>query len=135
MTFILARRHFLWNPTCGLVCMRKACYDVCMRTPPFSLKCVLVSKQILLSQNLSPREKLFLVAFNALDNGSGSFATNAFFAALFGCSSRQVQTIIANLKSKRFIRVHIRNGSRRLIRVAKKWRYQCSAPSQAITPL
>ena len=66
---------------------------------------------------------MMLAQLNYLETDFGSFASNKYFADLFGLNPSQIQNIIRTLKIKKTIRVIIRNQSQRLIRVAKKWRF------------
>lgn len=66
---------------------------------------------------------MMLAQLNYLETDFGSFATNKYFADLFGLNPSQIQNIIRSLKIKKIIRVIIRNRNQRLIRVAKKWHF------------
>ena len=57
-----------------------------------------------LMKELTMQEKFFLVEINSLDNESGCFAGNEYFADFFKISSRRVSTVINNLIEKGFVK-------------------------------
>jgi hypothetical protein len=83
---------------------------------------VLVPKRIILFKQLSREEKAVLIGLRGLElNEHGSFASNRYLSEFFGFSARQAQNHIAALKRKGFIKVTLRKGTHRLIRVKGKW--------------
>jgi hypothetical protein len=84
-------------------------------------KGVWIPKDIWLSRQLSLMEKVLFVEIHSLDNEDGCYASNRHFAEFFDVSERQIQNVIAALKSKGFIFVTIKNRFEREIRVVGKY--------------
>ena len=69
-----------------------------------NFKGVWVPKEIWLSRELTPLEKLYLVEIDSLDDEiNGCYATNKHFEMMFGQKSANVTRIITNLKEKGWI--------------------------------
>ena len=79
-------------------------------------KGVWIPKEIWLSKELTLQEKLFLVEIDSLDNDSGCFASNAYFADFFDLSKNRCSEIILSLKNKGLIEVdYIYDGDKKNI--------------------
>ena len=85
-------------------------------------KGIWIPKEIWLSEQLSLMEKVLFVEISSLDNERGCFASNAYFAAFFGISDRQIRNVISSLKTKGFVAVTVRNKNERVIRTAGRYR-------------
>lgn len=84
-------------------------------------KGVWISKEIWLTDKLSPIEKMFLIEIDSLDNEKGCFASNSHFSKLFHRAKNTCSEIIKSLENKGFIGVQIkRDGkiiTKRIIKV------------------
>ena len=79
-------------------------------------KGVMIPKEIWLSKDLSPIEKMIFTEIHNLDNEDGCWASNRHFANLFSLSERQVRTHIGSIQSKGLIRTKLKNRNKRTIR-------------------
>ncbi|UTI41090.1 helix-turn-helix domain-containing protein [Niallia sp. RD1] len=70
-------------------------------------KGVWIPKRIWLDKNLGWSEKLLLVEIDSLDNESGCWANNGYFADFFNLSKDRVSRMINKLKDKGYIEVTI----------------------------
>lgn len=66
-------------------------------------KGIWIPKEIWLSKNLTLQEKVFLVEIDSLDNQSGCYATNKYFAEFFDLSEVRVSEVISSLVNKGFV--------------------------------
>lgn len=85
-------------------------------------KGVWIPKEIWLSKDLTPLEKMYLVEFDSLDNGeTGCYASNKHFEIMFNQTSSNVSRMVTNLKEKGWINViYERQGkeiTKRIIKV------------------
>ena len=83
-----------------------------------------IPKEILLDEELTLTEKVYLSEIVSLDDNQECFASNHHFAILFGSNSpTSVSNIIRSLKDKGYIKTsYIRNGKnvkKRIIEVLK----------------
>jgi hypothetical protein len=89
-------------------------------------KGVWIPKEIWLSKELNVMEKLFLVEIDSLDNESGCYASNSYFAEFFQLSRNRCSEIIKSLEAKKLIMIeYIReqgkqNIEKRVIKVVEK---------------
>lgn len=90
-----------------------------------SFKGVWIPKEIWESENLSLQEKVFLVEIDSLDNDTGCFASNNYFAEFFKVSRQRCSQIINSLEKKKLITIDLLwNGKevdRRIIKVVNKF--------------
>lgn len=85
-------------------------------------KGVFIPKEIWLSSELTPTEKLVWAEINSLDREFGCVADNAHFEKVLKLSERQVQDYIKRLKNKGFIEVNLNKAKNtRTIRIAGKY--------------
>jgi uncharacterized phage protein (TIGR02220 family) len=70
-----------------------------------SFKGIWIPKEIWLNETLSIQEKVFLVEIDSLDNDSGCFASNEYFANFFKLSKNRCSEIIKSLEKKGFVRI------------------------------
>ncbi len=91
---------------------------------PRDFKGVWIPKEIWLNNNLSIIEKIFLVEIDSLDNESGCYASNKYFADFFGLSRGRCTQVIKELESKEMVTIELqREGkeiTKRIIRVVNK---------------
>ena len=74
-----------------------------------AFKGVWIPKEIWLDENLSLREKCFLVEIDSLDcSDQGCFASNAHFAKFSGLSKSRCSEIINSLEEKGYIRIELK---------------------------
>lgn len=66
-------------------------------------KGIWIPKELWLLRDLSLLEKVMLIEIDSLDNESGCYATNDYFAEFFGLSKGRISKIINNLVRKGFI--------------------------------
>jgi len=92
-----------------------------MEKPSRDFKGIWIPKEIWESQQLSIMEKVLFVEIHSLDNERGCYAGNKYFADFFDVSERQIQNVIASLKTKGYIFVTIKNRYEREIRVVGKY--------------
>jgi len=92
-----------------------------MEKPSRDFKGIWIPKEIWESRQLSIIEKVLFQKIHSLDNERGCYAGNRYFADFFDVSERQIQNVIASLKSKGFIFVRIQNRFEREIRVVGKY--------------
>ena len=92
-----------------------------MEKPSRDFKGIWIPKEIWESQQLSIMEKVLFVEIHSLDNERGCYASNRYFSEFFHVSERQIQNVIASLKSKGFVFVTIKNRFERSIRVVGKY--------------
>ena len=92
-----------------------------MEKPSRDFKGIWIPKEIWESQQLSIMEKVLFVEIHSLDNERGCYASNRYFSEFFHVSERQIQNVIASLKSKGFVFVTIQNRFERSIRVVGKY--------------
>ena len=85
-------------------------------------KGVFIPKEIWLSSDLTPTEKLVWAEINSLDREFGCVADNPHFAKVLKLSERQVQDYIKRLKEKGFIEVTLNKAKHsRVIRIVGKY--------------
>jgi hypothetical protein len=70
-----------------------------------NFKGVWIDKEIWLDTELTWMEKLFLTEINSLDNESGCFASNKYFAEFFNLSDGRCSQIINSLIKKKYLSV------------------------------
>ncbi len=92
-----------------------------MEKPSRDFKGIWIPKEIWESRQLSIIEKVLFQEIHSLDNERGCYAGNKYFAEFFDVSERQIQNVIASLKSKGFVFVTIKNRFEREIRVVGKY--------------
>lgn len=83
-----------------------------------SFKGIWIPKEIWLSKELTLQEKVFLVEISSLDNDSGCFANNQYFASFFGISKTRVSIVINSLVEKGHVMSLIKeeNGNKRKLK-------------------
>ena len=89
-----------------------------------NFKGVWIPKEIWLSKDLTPLEKMYLVEIDSLDDEeTGCFASNKHFEEMFGQKSANATRIITNLKEKGWLDIsYIYNGKeidKRIIKVKR----------------
>lgn len=85
-------------------------------------KGVFIPKEIWLSTELTPTEKLVWAEINSLDREFGCVANNAHFQKILQLSERQVRDYIKRLKEKEFISVEINKvKDTRVMRIVGKY--------------
>ena len=92
-----------------------------MEKPSRDFKGIWIPKEIWESEQLSIMEKVLFVEIHSLDNERGCYASNRYFSEFFHVSERQIQNVIASLKTKGYIFVTIKNRYEREIRVVGKY--------------
>ncbi len=79
-----------------------------------------IPQEIWLSAKLTPREKMFLVEINSLDNGErGCYANNRHFADLFHVSKNTASRVIQSLVEKTLVILNVdkKSGNKRTLKV------------------
>ncbi len=85
-------------------------------------KGVFIPKEIWLSPELTPTEKLVWAEINSLDREFGCVVNNNHFRTMFHLSERQVQRHIKSLKEKGFVEVVINKvKDTRVMRITGKY--------------
>ena len=87
-------------------------------------KGIWIPKEVWLNKDLKLIQKLFLVEIDSLDNETGCWASNKYFAEFFGVSKGRCSQIINSLEQKGFILIKYEYEGKeiksRTIRVVKK---------------
>lgn len=66
--------------------------------------------------DISPNAKLLYGEITSLCNQKGyCWATNEYFSTLYGVSDRTIQTLIKQLRDKKYIKVEIKENTKRMI--------------------
>ncbi len=68
---------------------------------------VWIPREIWLTKELKINEKVFLTEIKYLSDNLGCFASNSYFAKLFGLSTTTVSRVISNLTNKGFVSVKL----------------------------
>ena len=85
-------------------------------------KGVFIPKEIWLTSELTPTEKLVWAEINSLDREFGCVADNPHFSRVLKLSERQVQDYIKRLKEKGYIQVTINKAKHsRVMRIIGKY--------------
>jgi len=79
-----------------------------------NFKGVWIPKLILLDQNLTWMEKLFITEINSLDGDKGCFASNGHFSDFFGLSKQRCSQIVKRLEKKKYISVAYQIDGKRI---------------------
>ena len=67
-------------------------------------------------KDISPNAKLLYGEITALCNQKGfCWASNQYFSLLYGVSDRTIRTLIKQLQDKKYIKVEIKENTKRLI--------------------
>jgi len=83
-------------------------------------KGIWIPKEVWISKDLSVMEKLFLVEIDSLDNESGCFASNKYFAEFFNISKSRCSQIINSLEKKNYLKINIKRDGKQIIERAIK---------------
>ncbi|WP_372998319.1 helix-turn-helix domain-containing protein [Sulfurimonas sp.] len=77
-----------------------------------------IPKEIWLAKDLTTQEKIFFVEIKSLDNESGCFASNGYFADFFKISKTRVSLVIKSLIKKQYIRSTIvyKEGTKQILK-------------------
>ena len=70
-----------------------------------NFKGVWIPKEIWESDELTLREKVFLVEIDSLDGDDGCYASNDHFAKFFGLSKNRCSEVINSLSDKGYINI------------------------------
>jgi DNA-binding MarR family transcriptional regulator len=92
-----------------------------MARPKRDFKGVWIPKEIWLSGQLSPMEKVLFVEISSLDNERGCFASNKYLSEFFGIHPRRIAAHVSSLKAKGFVTITVQNQNERVIRVVEKY--------------
>lgn len=88
----------------------------------YDFKGVFIPKEVWLSAEMTPTEKMMFIEIYALDREFGCVAKNEHFQGIFGLSERQVREYLKRLKDKGLIAVEIKKeNDTRVIRVRGKY--------------
>lgn len=89
-------------------------------------KGIWIAKDIWLSDDLTLQEKVFLVEIDSLDNESGCYANNQYFADFFGISKTRVSIVINSLVNKGYITSQIiyKEGTKEILKRVLKICYR-----------
>ena len=79
-------------------------------------KGIWIPKEIWLNKELKLIEKCFLVEIDSLDNESGCFASNGYFAEFFGISKGRCSQIIKSLEEKKMIQIKYHYEGKQIIK-------------------
>lgn len=97
---------------------------------------VWIEKEVWLSRALTLQEKAFFVEIKSLDNESGCFAGNEYFADFFQLSKRRCISVINSLVEKGLVRKRLvykkgtKQVEKRVLNVSKTWRKKLSTPGE-----
>jgi len=82
-----------------------------------AFKGIWIPKEVWLSKDLTLQEKVFLVEIDSLDNESGCYASNKYFAEFFGLSKNRCSEVIKSLEKKKLITIkYIRDEGKKSIK-------------------
>lgn len=82
-----------------------------------AFKGIWIPKEVWLSKDLTLQEKVFLVEIDSLDNKSGCYASNKYFAEFFGLSKNRCSEVIKSLEKKKLITIkYIRDEGKKSIK-------------------
>jgi len=91
-----------------------------MKNNKRKFKGIWIPAEVWESESLTLQEKVFLVEIDSLNNESGCYANNNYFAKFFGLSTTRVSLVIGNLISKGFVHSTIlqSEGNKRILKTS-----------------
>ena len=78
---------------------------------------VWIPKEIWLDKTLNFIEKVLIIEIDSLDNDTGCYASNSYFAEFFDTSDRNIRRFISSLSEKGWILIHNPDSRKRTIRI------------------
>ena len=95
-------------------------------------KGIWIPKEIWLSKDLTPLQKLFLAEIDSLDNEFGCTANNHYFANFFNCSESSASKTINILSKKDYISTEYMPNSSRILRMKNSFKLSENGGSKKV---